>query len=118
MRKQFSIWILCKNVIKNTTLNDDALVENYFCLLVEDYMDNEQYDSAQFWLNKIHVIIPSKQKTIKHYFLYARQAEVYYYNNLHQLGLQESRRGLQLATALKDSILIADSYNFVGLFFN
>lgn len=85
--------------------------------IADEYMNIEQYDSAQLWLNKIHTILPVKSISIDNYFLLSRQAEVYYYNNLQQLGLQESRRGLAMAEALQDSILLADSYNFLGLFY-
>jgi signal transduction histidine kinase len=88
------------------------------CFFVADaYMDEEQYDSAQIWLNKIHAVLPAKENSLFNYFLITRQAEVYYYNNLQQLGLQESRRGLAMAKALNDSLLLADSYNFLGLFY-
>ncbi len=85
--------------------------------IVDEYMNLEQYDSAQIWLNKIHEVLPVKSVSLDNYFLHSRQAEVYYYNNLQQLGLQESRRGLAMAEALNDSLLLADSYNFLGLFY-
>lgn len=88
------------------------------CFAVADeYMDIEQYDSAQFWLNKIHSTLPVKAVSKNNYFLITRQAEVYYYNNLHQLGVQESKKGLAMAVALNDSFLLTDSYNFLGLFY-
>lgn len=88
------------------------------CFFIADaYMDGEQYDSAQIWLNKIHAVLPAKENSLSNYFLITRQAEVYYYNNLQQLGLQESQRGLAMAQALNDSFLLADSYNFLGLFY-
>lgn len=85
--------------------------------IADEYMNIEQYDSSQLWLNEIHQLLPLKNNSLDNYFLLTRQAEVYYYNNLQQLGLQESRRGLLMAEALKDSILLADSYNFLGLFY-
>lgn len=85
--------------------------------IADEYMNIEQYDSAQLWLNKIHEVLPVKSVSLDNYFLLTRQAEVYYYNNLQQLGLQESRRGLAMAEALNDSLLLADSYNFLGLFY-
>lgn len=88
------------------------------CFEVADsFMNFEKYDSAQLWLNKIHAVLPFKDNSVNNYFLITRQAEVYYYNNLQQLGLQESRRGLAMAEALNDSLLLADSYNFLGLFY-
>jgi signal transduction histidine kinase len=88
------------------------------CFFIADaYMDEEQYDSAQVWLNKIHELLPAKSSSLHNYFLTTRQAEVYYYNNLQQLGLQESLRGLEMAKELRDSLLLADSYNFLGLFY-
>ena len=80
-------------------------------------MNLDKYDSAQIWLNKIAERVPLKKPSLFNYFLSSRQAEVYYYNGLQRLGLQESERSLQIATALNDSLLLADSYNFIGLFY-
>lgn len=96
--------------------DEKAFIKTCFTI-ADEYMNMEQYDSAQLWLNKIHSLLPVKSISPDNYFLLTRQAEVYYYNNLQQLGLQESRRGLAMAEALNDSILLADSYNFLGLFY-
>jgi signal transduction histidine kinase len=82
----------------------------------DDYMEMGQYDSAQQWLNRIAEKLPLKKPSIDNYFLSTRQAEVYYYNGLQRLGLQESERSLHIAQALQDSLLLADAYNFLGLF--
>jgi signal transduction histidine kinase len=88
------------------------------CFFIGDsYMDLDQYDSAQQWLNKIHELLPIKTVSVENYLLLARQSEVYYYSNLHQLGLQESLRCLSIAEALNDSVYLANSYNFIGLFY-
>lgn len=95
-------------------------VEQYtqYCFTIADnYMELDLYDSAQLWLNKIAEKLPLRKPTIANYFLSTRQAEVYYYNGLQRLGLQESRRSLAIAQALNDSLLLADSYNFIGLFY-
>ena len=39
--------------IVGTQKNDKALIQNYF-FIADEYMNVEQYDSAQIWLNKIH----------------------------------------------------------------
>ena len=104
------------NITAKQKHTDAALTRTYF-FIADEYMNVEQYDSAQLWLNKIHAILPVKNNSLSNYFLLTRQAEVYYYNNLQQLGVQESKRGLAMAQALNDSLLIADSYNFLGLFY-
>lgn len=84
--------------------------------IADSFMDLDQYDSAQIWLNKVSEVLPLKEFSLSNYFLSTRQAEVYYYNGLQRLGLQESERSLTIAKALKDSLLLADACNFIGLF--
>ena len=84
--------------------------------IADNFMEIDQYDSSQIWLNKIAVQLPLKKPSIDAYFLSSRQAEVYYYNGLQRLGLQESERSLSIANVLGDSLLLADAYNFIGLF--
>ena len=79
-------------------------------------MNQDYYDSAQLWLNKIHEIVSYRKPSVFSYYLTSRQAEVYYYNNLEQLGLQEAKRALSIATILNDDYLEADACNFCGLF--
>ncbi|MFM2360185.1 MAG: hypothetical protein RLY16_2178 [Bacteroidota bacterium] len=90
----------------------------YACFFLADrYMDNSQYDSAQLWLNNIYTIYKVQQPKLFNYFVLSRQAEVYYYNNLLELGLNVAQQALLIAEDLKDSILIADASNFTGLFY-
>lgn len=105
-----------KKVFANLHANDSGYIPTCF-FIADSYMNTEHYDSAQVWLNKIHEKLPAKKASLFNYFLITRQAEVYYYNNLLQLGLQESFKGLETARALGDSLLLADSYNFLGLFY-
>jgi signal transduction histidine kinase len=128
------LWLLCgKNLLQaQTTLNhklDSAKffinnntisAEAYFrtgFYIADNFMDLDQYDSAQVWLNKIYDRLPVKKPTLFNYFLSSRQAEVYYYNNLHSLGLQEIFGALKIAEQLQDNHLLADSYDFMGLFY-
>jgi signal transduction histidine kinase len=105
-----------KAKLQQPNLPQQVVLKTYFSI-ADEYMNLEQYDSAQIWLNKIHNILSVKEISLSNYFLLSRQAEVYYYNNLQQLGLQESRKGLVMAQTLNDSLLMADSYNFLGLFY-
>ncbi len=99
----------------NNSKQGDGYVKNCFAI-ADNFMELNQYDSAQLWLNKIAEVLPLKEHSVSSYFLSSRQAEVYYYNGLQRLGLQESERSLTIAQALKDSFLLADAYNFIGLF--
>jgi signal transduction histidine kinase len=103
---------------KEATLavNDEKYIAACFAI-ADHFMDLDQYDSAQLWLNRIAEKLPLKQPSVSNYFLSTRQAEVYYYNGLQRLGLQESERSLSIAQALNDSLLLADAYNFLGLFY-
>ena len=84
---------------------------------VFDHMSDDQYDSAQYQLNKIYQVESARKPSLFNYYVTIYQAEVYYYNNLHLLGLQESRKAETIAKILNDSVLIADSYNFMALFY-
>ncbi|MBE8712307.1 tetratricopeptide repeat-containing sensor histidine kinase [Sphingobacterium hungaricum] len=95
---------------------DQALIQEAFNH-ANAYMEANQYDSAQVWLNSIYLKLSYSEPSLFSYLLTSRQAEVYYYNNLHQLGLQEALKGENIATLLKDSLLIADACNFIGLFY-
>ena len=100
----------------NESLSKEDKIKISFSI-VENYMDINQYDSAQIWLNRIAELVPIKKASISSYFLSSRQSEIYYYNRLLQLGLQESKRSIKIAKSLNDSLLLADAFNFMGLFY-
>jgi signal transduction histidine kinase len=104
------------SAITQKPLNDSTFILNAFNR-ADEYMNTDHYDQAQLWLNKIYQKVSYRKPSLFSYFLTTRQAEVYYYNNLHQLGLQEAFKGENIATILKDSLLIADACNFIGLFY-
>lgn len=96
--------------------NDSLFIRNAF-KIADEHMSEDHYDSAQLWLNKIHERVSYLKPSLFSYFLTTRQAEVYYYNNLQQLGMQEARRAVNIAETLDDSVLRTDAYNFCGLFY-
>src|SRR6478672_8999181 len=100
----------------NQANTEEKFVNKCF-LIADNYMDIDQYDSAQAWLNKISDKLSLRKPSLSNYFLSSRQAEVYYYNGLQRLGLQEAERSLGIAQSLHDSLLLADAYNFLGLFY-
>jgi signal transduction histidine kinase len=94
---------------------DDKIKTAFF--IGDSYMNLDQYDSAQVWLNKIAEIYTIKKPTLFNYYLLSRQAEVYYYNGLLQLGLQSALRSLDVAMQMNDSLLLSDACNMTGLFY-
>jgi signal transduction histidine kinase len=100
---------------KNARTLEDSVSAAF--AISDQYMDMDRYDEAQHWLNTIYEIYTIKAPTLFNYFLISRQAEVYYYNSLFQLGLQSSLRGLRIAKQLNDALLLADANNLTGLFY-
>lgn len=82
----------------------------------DEFMNAGHYDSAQLSLNKIYRTLAYQKPSLFSYFLASRQTEIFYYNNLPQLGLNEAFKAERIASILKDSLLIADACNFIGLF--
>ena len=52
---------------------------------VYGHMSNDQYDSAQYQLNKIYQTDSARKPSLFNYYVTIYQAEVYYYNNLHRV---------------------------------
>jgi signal transduction histidine kinase len=84
---------------------------------IDQMMDQGFYDSAQIHLNLLKENNPLKQSSLLAYILTSRQTEIYYYNNLHGIGIQEAKKALGIAKELNDSSLLLDAYNFCGLFY-
>ena len=80
------------------------------------FMDADRYDSAEYWLSKVGARLELQKPGIFNFYYHSRQAEVFYYNNLLQLGQQQTNRALQIALQLNDSFFVSDAYNFLGLF--
>ena len=108
------IWVAQKKFA--TQKNMDEKVRTGF-FIADLYMDLDKYDSAQIWLNNIADFYSIKEPTLFNYFLLTRQSEVYYYNNLLQLGLLSAKRALSVASGIHDSLLMADAYNMIGLMY-
>ena len=105
---------LLASTMDNGTNPTDSVLQ--FFKLADSYMDADRYDSAELWLSKVGDRLELKKPGIFNFYYHSRQAEVFYYNNLLQIGQQQTNRALQIALQLKDSFFISDSYNFLGLF--
>jgi signal transduction histidine kinase len=105
---------LAKSIDRIAPTSDSLL--NWF-VNADKNMETDRYDSAEFWLNKIGDGLLLKNPTNFNFYYHSRQAEVFYYNDLLQLGLQQTQRALRIAIQLKDSLFLADAHNFLGLFY-
>jgi signal transduction histidine kinase len=95
-------------------INPDSILSWF--IRADQSMEIDRYDSAEFWLSRVGDRLAFKKPGIFNYYYHTRQAEVLYYNDLLQLGLQQTQRALQIAQQLNDSLFLADAYNFLGLF--
>lgn len=84
---------------------------------IDEMMDLNSFDTAQIYLNQLKESNILLKPSLVAYIISSRQAEIYYYNDLHELGIQESKKALIIAESLKDSALKMDAYNFCGLFY-
>ena len=105
--------LLASSITNSGNPRDSVLL---FFKTADAYMDADRYDSAEFWLSKVGDRLELKKPGIFNFYYHSRQAEVFYYNNLLQIGQQQTNRALQIALQLKDSFFIADAYNLLGLF--
>jgi signal transduction histidine kinase len=85
--------------------------------VIDDFMSRDLYDSSQIWLNETEQLYADKNPSLLNYYFTSRHAEIYYYNQLFQLGLKEVDKGMNVARKLGDSILLEDAYNLMGLLY-
>ncbi|MCU0375211.1 MAG: histidine kinase [Chitinophagaceae bacterium] len=88
----------------------------FFFQKADSLMEIDRYDSAEYYLNLVGLRLKFSNPVKFNFYYHTRYAEVYYYNNLLQLGQQQASRALLAAQQIGDSIFIADAYNFLGLF--
>lgn len=94
--------------------NDSAFINTCF-YIAGNFTYMNMYDSGQVWLNKISARLPLRKPSFFSFYFSVFQSEIYYYNGLLMLDLQESKRIMRIAEELNDSILLATANNFLGL---
>jgi signal transduction histidine kinase len=104
---------LKKALSQNPT--NDSIQLHCSWLIAKYFDDHNQFDSMQYWLNTGKEKLSVSDTQITHFHYAAYQSIAYYYNGLLQMDLYESYKVLAIARKLKDSILLATGYNFVGL---
>ncbi|MBC8156506.1 MAG: hypothetical protein H7Z72_26790, partial [Bacteroidetes bacterium] len=80
-------------------------------------LDAGRYDSAQFYLNQGARLVSQRADAESAFYLSAYQSEVFYHNALFEQGIQYALRGLHQAEGLRDSTMMANQHNLLGLFY-
>lgn len=83
--------------------------------LAEYYLEVDYIESSQKWLNVTKNYVNPKVIDTTACFINSLQSELFYYNRLFQFGKQEANKGILKAKKIKDSLLIADAYFFLGI---
>jgi signal transduction histidine kinase len=88
---------------------------HYSFVTAEYYLDNDDIDSSQKWLNITKDLLNPAITDSTDCYVHSLQSELFYYNGLFQFGKDEARKQIMVAQKIKDSLLIADGYLFLGI---
>jgi signal transduction histidine kinase len=89
-------------------------IQNSFTT-AEYYLDNDDIDSSQKWLNITKDLLNPEVVDSTDCFVHSLQSELFYYNGLYQFAKDEARKQIVVAQKIKDSLLLADGYLFLGI---
>ena len=84
-------------------------------LIAESYLDIDDLNSSQKWLDITKNLNKSKKLDITSVFINSLQSELFYYNGLFQFGINEAEKVITNSILLKDSLLISNGYFFKGI---
>ena len=101
-----------KNFLSFKSYNDKVF--NAF-KIAEYYLDNDNIDASQKWLNTTKDILNPINQDATLCYVHSLQSELFYYNGLYQFGKDEARKQIAIARKIKDSLVLADGYLFLGI---
>lgn len=81
----------------------------------KEYLEVDDVEKAQIWLYKTKNLHVQKEKDTIDFFINSLQSELFYYMEMFQFGTAEAEKSLDVALRLKDSLLIAEGFFFVGI---
>jgi signal transduction histidine kinase len=84
-------------------------------LLAEHFLETDDIQSSQKWLNINKDLISPKQSDTTIIFIHSLQSELFYYDGLFQFGTNEADKAILKAKQQKDSLWIANGYFFKGI---
>lgn len=78
-------------------------------------MESDDIPSSQKWLNKTKELYPLNKTDTLVCSLHNLQSELFYYMGLFQFGADEAEKAIEKSRQIKDSLLTADAYFFLGI---
>lgn len=110
-----------QNLSENTKLQELKNCKTTQCkisksfLLAEYYLETDDIQSSQKWLDNTKDLVSPKQSDTTIVFIHSLQSELFYYDGLFQFGTNEAEKAIQKAKKLQDNLLIANGYFFKGI---
>lgn len=99
--------------LKNCKTTDCKIAKSY--LLAEYFLETDDIQSSQKWLNFTKDLVSPKQSDTTIVFIHSLQSELFYYDGLFQFGNNEAEKAIQKARQLQNNLLIANGYFFKGI---
>jgi signal transduction histidine kinase len=99
--------------LKNCKTTDCKIAKSF--LLAEHFLETDDIQSSQKWLNFTKDLVSPKQSDTTIVFIHSLQSELFYYDGLFQFGINEAEKAIQKAKQLSDNLLIANGYFFKGI---
>lgn len=87
----------------------------YAFTTAEYYMDNDDMEASQQWLNTVKDLLNPAVTDATNCFVHSLQSELFYYNGLYQFGKDESRKQIMISQKIKDSLSLIDGYFFLAI---
>lgn len=94
--------------------NNECKINKAF-LLAEYYLEEDDIQSSQKWLDFTKNFNSSKNIDTTDVFIHSLQSELFYYNGLFQFGINEAEKVIEKSILLNDSLLISNGYFFKGI---
>jgi two-component system, NarL family, sensor kinase len=99
--------------LRNCT-NKECQIKISF-LIAEQYLEEDDIFNSQKWLDITKNKTSLKKIDSTKVFIHSLQSELFYYNGLHQFGINEAEKAIAGAQYIKDSLLISNGYFFKGI---
>ena len=116
----FTGFLILANISCNSEKESKVLPEN---MISEEFsrktdstfnlMNSNKFELAESIILNLH---NESRTPMEHYLVNCYQAELFYYNDLPELGIRTTNEALTIANYFKKPELIANCYNFLGLF--